>query len=266
MPNTKDTKTAYAAVIQKVFFDRYVAGGTEFEFKKADLVAADASLGTEVENIPDIPYQYRYRYELPPKILATQTEGLEWFILGRGKSKYAFVLAPAYRIVPNPSLSVIKVPDATPEIIARYARGDEKSLLAKLRYNRLVDVFLGTTAFSLQSHLRTTVKGVGQIEIDELYVAVDKKGRHYIVPLQAKGGRDKLSVVQTQQDLSWAGQRFPELICRPISAQFMEGGVIALFELVREDGSIKILEERHYRLVSNKDLTSQDLDSYRTAS
>lgn len=263
MSGVKDKKTAYAEVIEKIFFDRHTVGCKEFEFKKADLVAADASLGTDVENIPDIPYQYRYRYELPPRILATQSDGLEWFILGRGKSKYAFVLAPASRIVPNPNLASIKVPDATPEIITRYARGDEQSLLAKLRYNRLVDIFLGATAFSLQSHLRTTVKAVGQIEIDELYVAVDKKGRHYIVPIQAKGGRDKLSVVQTQQDLAWAHQRFPNLMCRPISAQFMEGGTIALFELIRENGSIKIVEERHYRLVSNKELTSEDLESYR---
>ena len=48
--------------------------------------------------------------------------------------------------------------------------------------------------------------------------------------------------------------------------QFMEGGIIALFELTSENGSIRILEEKHYRLVSNKDLTSEDLDSYRKSS
>jgi hypothetical protein len=42
----------------------------------------------------------------------------------------------------------------------------------------------------------------------------------------------------------------------------MDQGVIALFELVKEGETIRIAEERHYRLVSNKELTSEDLDTY----
>ena len=75
----------------------------------------------------------------------------------------------ATTIVPREELLTIKVPDATPQIIGAYALGDEQVLLAKVRYNRLVDVFLGITAYSLQNHLRTTVKDMGQIEIDEIY-------------------------------------------------------------------------------------------------
>ena len=70
-----------------------------------------------------------------------------------------------------------------------------------MRYNRLVDIFLGITTYSLQNHLRTTVAGVGQIEIDEVDVGVDKFGRQFVVPVQAKGGSDKHGVVQTQQDM-----------------------------------------------------------------
>ena len=92
---------------------------------------------------------------------------------------------------------VIKIPDATPEIISAYALNDEQALLAKVRYNRLIDLFLGITANSLQNHMRTTVKGIGQIEIDEVYVALDRRGIQYVIPVQAKGGKDQLSVVQT---------------------------------------------------------------------
>ena len=53
---------------------------------------------------------------------------------------------------------------------------DEQALLAKIRYNRLLDVFLGISAYSLQNHLRTTVLHIGQIEIDELYIGLDKHG------------------------------------------------------------------------------------------
>src|SRR5438105_5867530 len=123
-----------------------------------------------------------------------------------------------------------KVPDSTPGIIIMYALGDEQALLAKLRYNRLVDIFTGITCYSLQSHLRTTVPNVGQVETDEIYVGVDRRGAHYVFPVQAKGGNDRLGIVQIEQDFALCAHRFPSLLCRPIAAQFMAIEVIALFE------------------------------------
>ena len=67
---------------------------------------------------------------------------------------------------------------------------DEQALLARVRYNRLVDIFLGIACYSLQNHLRTTASNMGQVETDELYVGVDRRGSHYVVPIQAKGGKD----------------------------------------------------------------------------
>ncbi len=63
---------------------------------------------------------------------------------------------------------------------------DEQALLAKIRYNRLIDIFTGITCYSLQNHLRTTVPNIGQVEIDEIYIGIDKRGAHYILPAQAK--------------------------------------------------------------------------------
>src|SRR5690606_28685249 len=124
------------------------------------------------------------------------------------------------------------------------------ALLAKVRYNRLVDVFLGIAAYSLQNHLRTSVAGIGQIEIDEIYVGLDRHGRQFVLPVQAKGGSDQLSVVQTKQDISCCSEKFPSLICRAISAQFMADDLIAMFELALDSGHVKIVDEKHYRLVS----------------
>jgi hypothetical protein len=134
--------------------------------------------------------------------------------------------------------------------------------LAKVRYNRLVDVFLGIAAYSLQSHLRTSVEGIGQIEIDEVYVGLDRKGRHFVVPVQAKGGNDKLSPVQAKQDIACCEEKFPGLICRAISAQFMADDLIALFELTLEDGAIKVVDEAHYRLVPAEQISRDDLKAY----
>jgi hypothetical protein len=168
------------------------------------------------------------------------------------------------RIIPRDELITIKIPDATPEIIVAYALSDEQALLAKVRYNRLIDIFLGITAFSLQNHLRTTVKNIGQIEIDEMYVGVDRHGRQFIVPVQAKGGSDRHAVVQTQQDIAYCATKFPNLICRAVSAQFMSGDRIAMFELMLQDEEIRVAEEKHYQLVSSASISLEDLQSYRS--
>src|ERR1022692_4109950 len=98
----------------------------------------------------------------------------------------------------------IKIPDATPEIIAAYALSDEQALLAKVLYNRLLDIFLVLTTYPLQNHLRATVKKMGdsQIEIGEVYVGVDKHGEQFALPVQAKGGSDRLDRKSTRLNSS----------------------------------------------------------------
>ena len=157
------------------------------------------------------------------------------------------------------------MPDATPGIIAKYALTDEQSLLAKLRYNRLIDIFSAITCYSLQSHLKTSVAGMGGVETDELYVGVDRQGVQYALPVQAKGGRDHLSVVQIEQDMALCAEKFPLLICRPIAAQFMREDVIALFEFELTDEQVTVRDERHYRLVLPEELTAEELEQYRRA-
>jgi len=204
----------------------------------------------------------RYRMVMPETIARTQPPGMEWVIERRSRSEFAFRLLPIGRIVPNPQLADLKIPDATPEIVAAYALSDEQALLARVRYNRLLDIFLGVAAYSLQSHLRTTVKDLGQVEIDGIYVAVDKRGRQYVLPVQAKGGNDRLSTAQTRQDLACCAEKFPQLVCRPISAQFMEDDLIALFELGLVEGEVQIVDERHYKLVSADRISADDLRAY----
>ncbi|HAI86179.1 MAG TPA: endonuclease, partial [Firmicutes bacterium] len=75
-------------------------------------------------------------------------------------------------------LHAIKVPDATPGIVELYSLQDEQALLAKVRYNRLIDIFTGLTCYSLQNHLRTHVPELGQVETDELYVGIERGGSH----------------------------------------------------------------------------------------
>jgi len=254
-------------LIEKIFFDQYKSLSDEIHFEREELEHAADDLGIKLpKNLGDVIYSIRYRLDMPETILKTQPKGMEWIIEGAGRAKYVIKLVKINRILPNAELITIKIPDSTPEIVSQYSLSDEQALLAKVRYNRLIDIFLGITTYSLQNHLRTTVKNVGQIEIDEIYVGVDQWGCHYVIPVQAKGGNDQLSVVQTKQDILCCAEKYPGLITRAISTQFMEDDLIAIFELAVQDDQVKLVREKHYRLVPSSDISAADLNQYRVSS
>ncbi len=239
-------KNRYLAILEKLFSTKYSQGATKVEFKRADIERVAKTLKINLpKNLGDLIYSFRYRVPLPESIQSKAPKGQTWIIRPAGPAKYRFDLVANRPLSPNPSLAITKVPDATPGIIAKYALSDEQALLAKVRYNRLVDVFTGVVCYSMQNHLRTTVKAMGQVETDEIYVGVDKKGAQYVLPIQAKGGKDKLSIVQIEQDIALCGEKFSGLVCRAIGAQFMEDGVIALFEFENGKEGISVVSEKH---------------------
>ncbi|MBN1660109.1 MAG: endonuclease [Anaerolineae bacterium] len=254
----------YQQLVEKIFLDRYREGDREVSFERADLEQAASELDIKLpKNLGDIIYSFRYRTELPDSIRDRAPEGEEWVIRPAGRGRYEFALAKSARIVPSAMLAQIKIPDSTPGVIARYALDDEQALLAKLRYNRLIDLFTGLTCYPLQSHLRTTVAGVGQVETDEVYIGLDKRGVHYVLPVQAKGARDWLGIVQVEQDFALCARKFPGLVVRPIAAQFMADDVIALFEFVPTDEGVRVSSEAHYHLVRPEELSADELQKYR---
>ena len=237
----------------------------EIDFHREDIERAAAELGVKLpKNLGDIIYSFRYRKKLPESINARAPQGKEWIIQPAGRSRYRFVARRLTTITPNMMMAETKVPDATPGVISMYALNDEQALLAKLRYNRLIDIFTGVACYSLQNHLRTTVPDVGQVETDELYIGVDKRGVHFVFPVQAKGGKDTLGIIQIEQDLAMCADKFASLLCRPIAAQFMAEDLIALFEFEKQKDEIAISSEKHYRLVPPEDVTLEDLATYRT--
>lgn len=254
----------YSQIIEEIFRSRFKPGAIEVPFEREDLVRVAKRLGVKLpKNLGDVIYSFRYRTPLPESVRANAPKGKEWIIRAAGPAKYCFVAIAQAIIQPNKMMAQTKVPDATPGVIAMYALSDEQALLAKLRYNRLIDIFTGVTCYSLQNHLRTTVPKLGQIETDEVYIGVDKKGVHYVFPVQAKGGNDRLSVVQIEQDMAMCTNKFQHLICRPVGAQFMEDDVIALFEFEQGKEGIAIVSEKHYCLVPGEEVTEADLKSYR---
>jgi len=252
----------YTAVLEDVFKKHYSKGRDSFDFRREELETSGRKLRIKLpKNLGDIVYNYRYRRKtMPPALAATCKPSEEWIIKGVGPALYRFRKVPIVRIVPQEGRYRIKIPDATPEIVTQHALTDEQALLAKIRYNRLIDIFTGLVTYSLQNHLRTQIEGV-QIEVDELYVGVKSTGAQYVLPVQAKGTRERLGRVQLEQDLDFCRERFPHLTTRAIGAQFLDGGdAIAMFELTVVDDRLRILEERHYVLVPASEIETADLE------
>jgi hypothetical protein len=240
----------YSQIIESIFLKSHKSGITEIPFTREDIVSTATELKILLpKNLGDILYSFRYRAALPTSLVKKAPEGFEWIIRPAGRALYKIVLTKQIYFKPTEHLAETKIPDATPGIISKYAMNDEQGLLAKVRYNRLIDIFTGLTCYSLQSHFRTTVPEMGQVETDEIYIGLDKRGVHYILPVQAKGGADKLGVVQIEQDFAVGSSKFPTLVCKPIAAQFMSNGAIALFAFELTDQGIAITAEKHYRLV-----------------
>jgi len=257
-------KNRYHSILENVFFGHYNKGMDRFGFDRTELVAACQRLSIEPpKNLGDIIYSARYRAGVTPRIEKTAKPHFVWLIMPAGKARYEFVQVEDVPLEPNPGHAETRVPDATPGIIALYALGDEQALLARIRYNRLLDVFTGVTCYSLQNHLRTTVPAYGQIETDELYVGLDRYGVHYVLPVQAKTKRDRLGVVQLLQDYAFCEARYPDLVVKPIGAQFLASGAIAMLEYRLDKGLPRIAHEEHYRLVQPEELTLDELAEYR---
>lgn len=257
--------SAYDAIIEKLFLEGFKKGLSEIQFEREDLSRVAGELGVQLpKNLGDIIYSFRYRKPLPKRVVDTAPKGLSWVIRSKGRAAYAFCLTKQAIIEPTRLLNEAKLLDATPGIVEKYAMTDEQSLLAKVRYNRLVDIFLGIACYSLQNHLRTAIPGMGQIETDELYVGVDANGAHYIIPVQAKGNSDTVGIIQLEQDFELCRCRFPAMIARPLAIQFVESDLIAMFSFTQTSEGVRIEREKHYRLVSPEGLSDEEIKRYAT--
>ncbi len=202
----------YDQVIIRVFESVFAEGADTLPFTKADIEQAIQQLGLQLstKNVPDIVYTYRSGRSALPKFILQHGS---WAIEGMGKSKYAFRKLSRSPYFDMPSdIEVTTIPDATPQIVLNYQSSDEQAALARIRYNRLVDIFTSLTTYHLQGHFRTTVANTGQIEIDDLYIGLDSDGVGFILPIEAKidSVKDQLGVIQVTQMIRFAAAQFPD--------------------------------------------------------
>lgn len=93
-------------------------------------------------------------------------------------------------------------------------------------------------------------------------MGIDKRGRHYVIPVQEEGGNDRIGTVQAAQDIRFVRERFEGMRCRGIAAQFLDDEVVALFGLTEQYDEIRVVEERHYRLVPAQQLDAEPIREY----
>lgn len=268
------SEPVYVQLMQKLFERHSAETKHEFDWDRKELTEIAADLNLKVpKNIGDTIYAIRYGRNLLPDSITGFASPLHWLLLPNGKSKYRFVKARNGTFTSDTTLRAAKIPNSTPQIVDGYSGVDEQAVLARIRYNRLIDIFLGLNTFSLQSHLRTTVAhfNKSQIETDEIYVGVDRSGVQYVIPVQAKGMNETVGAVQAIQDIYCCKERFPDLVCRAISAKTVgvtkhSSGVdiytISLMELGIDAGTpydVSKISERHFQLALHSDVTVDDL-------
>jgi len=239
----------YDQVIVRVFESLH-AGHEDSEllpFTKSDVEHAISDLGLTIKNVPDIVYTYRAgRSPLPQAILAYGN----WAIEGMGKGKYAFVSLTRSPYVDIPlDVEVIRILDATPQLVLKYQGADEQGFLARIRYNRLIDTFTALTAYHIQGHFRTTISNVGQVEIDDLYIGIDTDGHGFVLPIEAKSEspKDQLGVIQVTQMVKFARQHFADLTVRPIGVKILPDGSYMFLELNDSDDPNLVATKRYKR-------------------
>lgn len=104
--------------------------------------------------------------------------------------------------------------------------------------------------------MRTTVKELGQIEVDDLYLGVDQDGRWYCIPVEAKpaGNRDQLGRIQLSSMVAFSEQEFPTLPVRPVGVKRMEDGSIFFVEFTPISDPLQIQSRvyKRYMLVRDR--------------
>ncbi len=238
-------------VFEKVFTDSPAVDYLPFAKTDIEEAIKELELHLSTKNVPDIIYTYRSgRSSLPEAILRYGN----WAIEGQGKSKYAFrkLDRSPYFDIPS-DVAITRIPDATPQIVLKYQSSDEQAVLARIRYNRLLDIFTSLTTYHLQGHFRTAVANMGQIEIDDLFIGLDSDGQGYALPVEAKiaSPKDQLGVVQITQMIRFASQQFPDLRLRPIGVKLMpdDSFMFLEFTTVTDPNQIATVRYKRYLLV-----------------
>jgi hypothetical protein len=240
----------YKRTIEEVFSRRYREGTERLVFKKDELEKTSRNHGILSENIPDIVRTYS-RKPLPARILAKGN----WVFEVAGRGIYAFRLLhnrPHFDLGFQ-DCAAVDIYNPIPAVVEVLLPQDQESLLTRVLYHRLVDIFTGLTCFHIRNHYCSFVTGVGEVELDALYVGVDKTGTLFVLPIEAKSQAESKVIGRTQLSriARLVRQDFATLRRRILAVRDFADGTIAMIEFndVEEPDDFGIVSVSRFRLI-----------------
>ncbi|HMO45641.1 MAG TPA: hypothetical protein PKB14_06375 [Rubrivivax sp.] len=255
-PGTQST--VYVPVILKIFKDRYRPGASSIVFSLDDVRNAVDAVRAESKkpdaissrNPADVIYRMRSRTKLPDEILSLGFHVLR--PIGRGQ--YQFERA-ATTIIDPPETVPTQAIDHTPMPVRRLlpptvAEMDEQAVLSVVAYCQLLDHFTGMRIYRLRSHVRKSVPGVGQAELDaiDVGIAASEDDIPVVFPIEAKATADALNRVQVFNMVMYARHYFPGLTVRPLAVKVTPDSRVHLmeFNVAPKAAALRVIKAASY--------------------
>jgi hypothetical protein len=242
----------YGPILLHIFRARWRQGASSVLFTLDDVRNAADELDLEVRNPADLIYRMRSRTVLPKEILEKG-----FFILRAiGRGQYQFEKGSSTIFEPLDS-TVTEALDITPLPVRRLlpeklSEMDEQAVLTVASYCKLFDHFTGLQIYRLRSHVRKSVPGVGQAELDAIDVGVALRDDEMpiVFPIEAKAAADALNRVQIFNMIQYSRHYFPGLIIRPLAIKVDDDSILHIMEFsaATKAADLKIIKSGSYLL------------------
>jgi hypothetical protein len=242
----------YVPVIKRIFAAKYRDGMTKIDFTLDEVRDACGALGIVSRNPADVIYRMRARTKLPQEILDAG-----FFILRQvGRGMYRLEQATS-TLIEIPDHVVHEALDLTPLPVRRLfpqvlAEIDEQGLLSVISYCKLMDHFTGLQVYRLRSHVRKSVAGIGQAELDEIDVGVAMRDDEMpvIFPIEAKAADESVNRVQIAAQVAFCLEYFPGYEIRPLAVKLDEESIVHFleFNVSTTPADLTVKRSKGYRL------------------
>ena len=250
----------YVPVILKLFQDRWRPGASTVVFSLDDVRTAveavrDLSATPDMissRNPADVVYRMRSRTKLPDEILEKGFHVLR--AVGRGRYQFekatsGIMEVPVRELTPAIDQTPMPVRRLLPETMAEM---DEQALLSVVGYCQLLDHFTGMKIYRLRSHVRKSVPGIGQAELDAIDVGIASGDDDVpvVFPIEAKAVSDELNRVQVFNMIQYAAHYFPGLKVRPLALKVDYQSAVHLleFNVAGRPGDLRIIHSASYAI------------------
>jgi hypothetical protein len=242
----------YGPILLHIFNARWRQGAPTVLFTLDDVRNSAEALKLEVRNPADLIYRMRSRTVLPKEIL---DKGF-YILRAIGRGQYQFEKGSSTLFEPLDS-ELTEALDLTPLPVRRLlpeklAEMDEQAVLTIASYCKLFDHFTGLQVYRLRSHVRKSVPGVGQAELDaiDVGVALREDEMPIVFPVEAKAAPDALNRVQIFNMVQYSRHYFPGMTVRPLAIKVDHDSILHIMEFgnAAKAADLKIIRSASYLL------------------